>query len=260
MDTPTTPTTSPVRAGAVTGLAIIGFIALVVLGLWLAVYAARYVPEAVDGLGAAVGSVGSMFTSKPESGLAVVPTSTSTLPFDGGTPSAVPPPATTSPTTTYVAPKPSAPAPVYYHTVQTTYPTPGSTPIPVSRTYSGLADLTVSITDVGYIDSDGRFVVDSSVDDDQELAAQILVVNTGTNKTGSWKIKVTFPTSSNRAFTETDTMQSLEPDQPLPITVSLSRGDPRTGTNRITVEVDSDDDVNESNEHNNDDSVSVTVR
>ena len=258
-----TGTTTPARQAALTGLAVIGFIALVVLGLWLAVYAARSIPVIGDGIGAAATYIGAMFTPEPEPGLAVVPSASTTIPF-GGTASSTPAatstsasPATGAPVPT--TPRPAAPAPIYYRTVQTTYPTPGSTAIEVPRTYSGLPDLIISSISVGYIDSDGDFVADSSIRRNQELAAEILVVNTGTNKTGSWKIKVTVPTEDSRTSSETDTMQSLEPNQPLPITLILSRGDPRVGTNQITVVVDSDKDVAESNENNNTDSASITV-
>ena len=251
---------SSARRAAVTGLAIVGFIALVVLGLWLAVSLARSLSGG-GGLGAAADYVGSMFTPRPNTSLSVVPTASTTIPFGDTTVSTTTDesretPATTTPTTT----KQTAPAPTYYRTVTTTYPVTGATRIPATKTtYSGKPDLIVTIVDVGYTDSDGDFVPDSTIGRSDDLAAVILVTNIGTDKTGPYDIEVTVPTSSDSTFTRTETMDSLEPNQPVTIDLKLSKGRPRVGTHDITITVDPDDDINESKENNNTDSAEITV-
>ena len=63
----------PARQAAANGLAIVGFIALIALGLFLAVSASRFVPGIVNGLGSAAVYLGSVFT--PGSPAPVVSTS-----------------------------------------------------------------------------------------------------------------------------------------------------------------------------------------
>src|SRR3989338_5301903 len=67
--------TPATRSVAATGLAVLGFVAIVAAGMWLAVYSSRYVPAVVNGAGSAAGYLGSGFTRSPAS-LSVVPSST----------------------------------------------------------------------------------------------------------------------------------------------------------------------------------------
>lgn len=258
-------TDTPLKRASVAGLAVVGFVALVIVGLWLALWVAQLL-TGPGGLGAVATYVGSWFSPGPSSTLAVVPSGTTTIPFGGGEGTSTSAMASSTPATTTPA-KPAhtatGPAPVYYRTVETTYPVPGATRIPAGTsnpTYSGLPDLAVSLVNPGYVDSSGTFHASSTISSSDELAAEILVVNLGTNKSGPWTIKVTVPTSSNGAFTHTETMDSLDPNQPVTIDLRLSAGHPRSGTNDITVEVDPDNKIAESNEANNTKSAPITVR
>ena len=253
-----------------TGLAIVGFIALIVLGLWLAIYSARYVSSVGGGLGSAATYVGSMFEPNPPPTLGVVPAATTTISFGDDTSSSttsvtsVATTTTTSRSTTHTTPvsKSTSLTPIQYRTITTTYPTPGSTRIQTSgtKTYSGFPDLTVSISAVGYIDSNGKFVTDSTIDHANALAAEILVTNIGTNKTGPWTIEVGAPSSSNASLTHTETMDSLDPNQPVYIDLQLSKGRARIGTDEITVTLDPDHQIVESNENNNSATASIVVQ
>jgi len=234
------------RTAAVNALAVVGFLALVFIGIVLAIYAARYIPEAVS----------SLFTVSNDN-LTIVPTMT--FPAATTTPATVATTtapmfthsATTTATTTKPATKPAAPV-VGYTTVTTTYPTPGSTQVPVPVTYSGLPNLTVSIQAVGYIDTNGVFVSQRNSDNNNDFAAKILVTNNGTNKTGTWEIETIMPTEHDSTFEHTENMVSLEPGATLPLTLRLTRGTLRASDNdQLQVTVDSGNDVVESNENDN---------
>ena len=53
------------RETAVRVLAVVGFVALVAISMWLAVYATRFVPPVVNGIGEATAYLGSVFTRAP---------------------------------------------------------------------------------------------------------------------------------------------------------------------------------------------------
>jgi subtilase family serine protease len=126
--------------------------------------------------------------------------------------------------------------------------------------YTGLANLTVSITAVGYINDNGDFVADSTIDHDQRLAVKILVTNTGTNKTGEWRIHTVVPTRTDSTFEHDENEPNLEPNGILPLTLTLERGQPHIGDDeKISVEVDTDNDVDESNENDNDATATISV-
>src|SRR5437588_318447 len=99
-------TSNPARRSAMVGLAVVGFIALIALGIWLAVSSARYVPGAVGGLGSAATYLGSIFTPAPNPSLSVVPTA-STTPFSEAstTPAAATSTAATTTETSSTKPK-----------------------------------------------------------------------------------------------------------------------------------------------------------
>jgi subtilase family serine protease len=251
---------TPARRAFVTSLAVVGFIALVVLGLWLAVYLARSL-SGEGGLGAVADYIGAMFTPRTDPALSVVPTASTTISFgESTTTDASAGTGATSTATTTAKKTVAATYPTYYRTATTTYPVTGATRVRTTPTYTGNPDLIVTIVSVGYINSSGDFVASSTIDDSDDLAAVILVTNIGTNKSGPWDIKVSVPTSSDATFTRTETMASLEPSQPVTIDLKLTKGTPRTGTNDIIVTVDPDNDIVESKETNNAATKSITVK
>ena len=260
---PTGPT--PARQAATTGLAVVGFIALVVLGIWLAIALARYVPSVFDGsLGAYVGSIfttGSATTTLPSS-LAVVPTSSTTIPFGNSTAS------TSSASSTLVAAPASparttynsGPAPVYYRTVTTSYPTPGSTPVLQGpATYHGLPDLTIKIQAVGYLtgSSANSFIVSSVVPSGMQPAVEFTITNIGTNVAPVSRFFASIPTRTNQRY-ESATQQAINPGDSIQYVLGFTQA--TTGANQtISVTANFDGAVRESNVNNNTATARITI-
>lgn len=246
------------REAAVNTLAVVGFIALVGAGIWLAIYSTRFVPAAVDRIGTAAVYLGSLFTpSKDEDpGVTVVPTETATTTIPFGT-------ATTTPATPEPEPAvPPKPAPKPAVT-----PAPGvttTTTVQIDGTATpaalyGLPDLTIRVTAVGYLNTSSvdSFIEASRVPSGKRPAVKFTVGNAGTNRTGAWRLEAKIPT--RRAFTYTSTAQeSLQPGDTVDYTLGFDQAD--RGTDQtITLTLDSRDQVDESNESNNTARANVTV-
>lgn len=255
MEITTTTTTGPNRRQAtITALAGVGFVALLLVGIMLAIYSARFVPKTVSRLGAAAVSLSSIFTPADNAQLEVVPVATTTT-------------AIVSTTATSTATSPglvatnlgNTPASTGVTTAgaQTTATFPiGGTVTPV---LSGKSDLYVTITQVGYLkNSDSSsFVATTNIPDGENVAAKFTVINIGTNATGSWSFEARIPTSSSYKF-NSPVQQSLLPNERIEYVLGFDRA--QTGTNKtITITVDDDNNVSESNENNNSDTATVTI-
>ena len=250
--TTTTIEQTPSRRAAINALAVVGFIVLLIIGIALAVWSARYVPKAVSRIGSAAVSLSSVFRGHDQGSAQLAVVSTSTLPFEG--------PIVTIPAATTTVPSgtshigTSATAGTATHSVTTTTVTK---PAPLY----GNADLTVTITHVGYLnrgsDTDS-FIASNNVPDGKEGAVQFTVANNGTNSTGAWEFKAEIPTSPSLNYTS-PTQPSMNPGDRIEYTLGFDRT--KSGDNReITITVDSGKDVNESNENNNEDSENVDIR
>ncbi|MEN9561730.1 MAG: hypothetical protein RIQ56_1003, partial [Candidatus Parcubacteria bacterium] len=237
---------SPNRRAAVNGLAVVGFIALVFAGMGLAIYAARFVPTAVNQLASASVFFSSVFAPSNEgTGLEVVPNSETVIPFDqtpegeiaGTVGTTTDTPVEEEPATDIVASTP-APGP------KTTTQIPVTVSVP--QTPYGKADLTVTITAVGYLDkgtNTDSFKSASNVPVGKRGAVKFVVTNIGTNVTGSWKFKAVLPTSPNYTFTSPG-QSSLKPNDRVEYVLGFDRT--RKGDNReIEITVDSAKDVEE---------------
>lgn len=254
-----TENSSPTKSAAVTGLAIAGFIALIALGIGLAVYSARFVPSAVGGLGSAATYLGSLFAPAESPGLAVVPPGSTTTPsFSTGTST---PAATTTP--------PSAPAAA----ATTPTPTPSANPAPVTpmpgpqttTTYGnprpapyGLPDLATTIIGVGYANTTdfNGFVASSTIKKGAMGSVKFRVANVGTNVSGVWSFTVTLPTNpySVRTFPG---QASLNPGDSVEFVLSFT--ELSTGTQTISVNADPDRLIGESVETNNAGTAQITI-
>jgi hypothetical protein len=117
-------------------------------------------------------------------------------------------------------------------------------------------DLTVKIIDVGILGSNNQFYYDNSPDDNDTIAVRFEVQNIGSSYTGGWRFEADLPTEDNDTF-RSNTQNSLAPGEIRQFTIGFDN--PDTGSNNITIEVDSDDDVNENSESNNDDSERIYV-
>ena len=249
--TTTTEHTQPTRRAAINGLAVVGFIALVFIGITLAIYAARYVPETVSRLGSANVYFSSLFGGdEGDNDLEVVPGDSVPLPTDETATStdssvATSTEGTVNPDTTPVTPRPGTPTTV-------------TVPVTVPQTLYGKADLTVRVTETGYLRSanTNSFVKDNEVPEGERPAIKFRVTNVGTNKSGTWNFEAKLPTTSSYTY-KSSNQQSLMPGQFIDFTLGFDRA--KDGENRISLEIDSQDDVDESNERNNTTSVEIEV-
>ncbi|HEX8946702.1 MAG TPA: CARDB domain-containing protein [Candidatus Paceibacterota bacterium] len=271
----TTPTGDPaVRQNVIKGLAIVGFVALVVAGITLAIYLGRYIPKAVNGLGSAAVSLSQVFSPAPSTPVATT-TATSTATTTPVVTSSTTPAGGTTPIV--VGTNPSGlpgiipiPVPVITPgpTTQHTYPigtggttggtgTSTTTPIPV--TLHGLPDLTTHIIATGYMTSTSTtsFVASSTIPHGARVAVKFSIRNDGTNVTGPWSFTASIPTQTNFVF-ESPVQQSLRPGEHIDYILGFDQAVP--GTNQpISITADAKHQVAESNENNNSASANVKI-
>ncbi len=228
------------RRAAVNALALVGFIALLIIGVGLAIYSARFIPNIASRFGGAAVSLSSIFNRNETPALEVV-TATTTLPIEA--PVTV---ATTTATTTAVTTTPPVkrPNPGQSTTVTSVVSTPVAP--------YGNADLTVLSARTGYLTTPGNtatFVASSNVPFGSSGAIQFTVTNTGTNYTGSWAFNVDVPTSPAQNFSSGN-QSSLAPGDSIDYVLGFDRGN--GGANRlITITLDPNNQVIEKNEGNN---------
>ncbi len=255
METTTIKTTSTDRRAAVNGLAIVGFIVLIIIGMILAVYAARFVPKAISGVGsAAVYLSGQVFSSDEDTDgeLVVVPPA-ETVPFGDETPAA-----TSTPEAPAAPATPGSPAPAG-GTSQPGAPVVTAVQVPASTNYRGDADLVVENVRTGYMtssDSD-TFRASNDVPDGERGAVRFAIANRGTNV--SERFEFDFRINTSPSISETYKVnRELRPGERIEYTLWFDRvrgNDDRT----ITIEADSDKDVDESNERNNERTVRIDI-
>ncbi len=256
--TTTTVNQNPSRRAAINTLAVVGFIALIIIGIGLAIYSARYIPIAMSRVGTAAVSLSQVFRpAHQDPALQVVSLASTTLPIenDEATSTAsttlILPAATTTPVKTTQSGTTSTSGAT--HTVVTTTTTTRPAPY-------GLADLAVTVTAVGYLDNGttDSFIPSTSIPYGKTGAVKFTVTNPGTNVTGSWSFRADVPTSPTFSFTS-PVQQSLTPGDQIDYTLGFDRG--LQGNNRvITITLDPTNSVLESNENNNSASGSVTVQ
>ncbi len=248
------------RRAAVNALALVGFIALILIGIVLAIYAVRYVPKLVSDLGAGV-SLSSIFHDGEDDQNAAleVVTSTSSLPVIGIQVSTT----TDSSDSDDEKNAPSSSdnggsrgtgsAGTGTYTVTTV-----TTQTPINP--HGDPDLAVTITGVGYLRDDGEtdtFVSSGEVPDNKDGAVRFTVTNKGTNVSGRWKFEAKVPSSPSQTF-ESPYQDSLKPGDRIDFVLGFEDG--REGNNRdITITVDPDDRIDESNERNNEAERSIDI-
>lgn len=244
-----TSNTSGNRQAALTALAAVGFLALVAFGIYLAVYSARFVPGAVSSLDSAAVSLASIFSPAATSSIAVVggSTSSTTISFGDGT-------STTAATTTSSKPGtvPTTPGPK----TSGTYPIGGTSP----ANYYGLADLSVTVTQVGYLTTAtaDSFVAATVVPHGYRPAVKFTVKNIGTNVAGAWAFSANIPTSIGNTYQST-TQQSLNPGDSIDYTLGFDQA--LIGTNEpITIRVNYNNAIAESNTANDVITANVTVQ
>jgi len=215
-------------------VAIIGFILVAVLGIAIAIYASRFVPGALSGLAGAGAYVSNLFIleepdretveeeSEEEEVVEEEPEET--------------PVATSTPVRPVINPRPSTPV------------------------YSGLSDLTVNITDVGYCTTGAQnsLVSSSRVPEGARYGGvRFTVTNGGTNVSGPWAFSIETAASPSD-FYEYAGQASLAPGQSTIGTMCFPRGT-HENDGEVTVIVDSQNRITEINERNNEASEDLDI-
>lgn len=250
---------TPSRQAAINGLAVVGFIALVAAGIWLAVYSTRFVPTVVNRIGVAAVYLGSVFTPADGPALSVVPSLTASTTILFGTASSSTP-ATTATTPTPVKPKPIATTPGIE--TSSTYPMSGTGSTP---TLSGLPDLVTTINAVGYSATSSTessavrksFVASSTVPVGFRPAVKFTIKNIGTNVTGQWRFNASIPTQTAYLY-YSPFQQSLNPGDSIDYTLGFDQA--IAGSNKmISVSANFDRVIAESDFNNNNASAQLTI-
>lgn len=239
------------RGTAVHVLAVVGFVALVALSMWLAVYSTRFVPQVVNGIGSAAVYLGSVFTRAPadtSSATVSTPAASTTIQIGGEEEAPTEHPATAK-TKSSAATAGAASNSVYQIGTST----------PQGAALSGLPDLITVIDAIGYLTSTSTssFIASSTVPGGSRVAVRFTIRNVGTNTTGAWRWSASIPTESAYIY-QSQPQQSLLPGDRIEYTLGFDqaiRGFERT----ISVSANFDRAVAESNPNNNSASAKITV-
>jgi hypothetical protein len=244
---------SPSRQATVNGLAVAGFIALTVAGIWLAVYSTRFVPTVIGRIGSAAVYLGSVFTPSSNPSLSVVPNASSTIISFGESTS------TLSASTTPVTPEPAAQkptAPIAGTKTDNVYQISGATTTP---TVAGLPDFIVIIKAIGYLASTATesFVASSTVPNGNRPAVMFTIKNVGTNATGPWRFSASIPTQTAYIY-QSQLQQSLNPGDSIDYTLGFDEAN--EGANQmVSITANFDHAVIESNSNNDSASANLTI-
>lgn len=241
---------TPARQATITSLAVVGFVALVVAGIWLAVYSTRFVPTVVNRVGSAAVYLGSVFTQTPKPSLSVVqtPVASTTISF-GTTSSTIPTPVTQYPRQKQI------PTTIGEKT-NGTYQISGTT---TTNSFSGLPDLVVTINSIGYLatSSAESFVASSTVPAGSRPAVRFAIKNIGTNATGQWRFSASIPTQSAYLY-YSPFQQSLNPGDSIDYTLGFDQANRGSGQT-VSVSANFDRAVTESNYSNNNTSTNLVI-
>lgn len=246
-------TDTPTRGAAVYGLAIVGFIALVALGIWLAVYATRFVPGVANRIGGAAVYLGSVFTKAPSPALSVVPTpptATTTLSSEASS---------TAPTSIVI---PSSPTPSKRTTPTAGEKTGGAYQIrsaPAAPALSGLPDFVVDIGAIGYLatTSAESFIASSTVPTGSRPAVKFTIKNIGGSPSGSWRWSASIPTQTAYIY-QSQPQQPLAPGDSIDYTLGFDQSN-KGADQTISITANFDHAVAESDANNNSASAKLTV-
>ena len=250
---------SQTKKAAVGGLAVVGFIALILIGIATAIYAASFLPKAIGKLSSANVYLSGLVQPNDNNNTlqAVQPTT----PFvDSPAPTSIPlSPATSTssllpteqPTTvpTYTPPATQPTKPVYTAPATPTYT---RVQVPSTPNYYGLADLVTTITGVGYLRTNGdtnSFIAASTVPSGYQGAVRFVIANRGTNVSPSWDFRASLPGAGNSSDYRSDSQRSLKPGDSIVFTMGFDST--TRGSDTVRIEADSSDRISESNESNN---------
>ncbi len=231
----------PVKGAAITALAVVGFVALLIVGVALAIYSSRYVPEAVSKLTSGVGS-----SEHSPNTLSVVTASSTPSTSDE---------LLTVNTTTLTPP-------ASIGSVATSIPAntnSGELQASAHQSLYGLPDLATTIIATGYLSgpSTSSFVPSNIVPPGALPAVKFSIANDGTNATGPWNFLAEIPSMGKQVF-NSPIESSLNPGDHTVFTLGFNQAIPGP-SQTITVIADPNDNIVESNEGNNSAAAAVTI-
>ncbi len=255
----TTKTVKSPKSIAVNTLAIVGFLALIFIGIGLAIYSSQFVPTAVTKLSsnshstAPVGTVSTSYTTIPFSN---TPATTTTIASNAPAPSYGAAPSYATSTTTYTNPSSYTSTPSSYGTnYSTRYPASAG----AAHALYGLPDLATNIVATGYLTNGpgSAFVASPIVPVGAVAAIQFTIANDGTNSTGAWNFIAQIPTDNGYTYTS-PTEGNMNPGDHTLYTLSFDQVPP--GQNEpVRVIADPNNYLQESNEANNIGIATLTV-
>ena len=257
-------TETPASKTAVNGLAVVGFLALVVAGMWLAVYSTRFVPTVVNRIGSAAVYLGSVFTPAPEPTLSVISTPVASTTISFGTASSTVSTSTTTTTVVTTAATNLSTSAIPPKKIPITAGTKTSGTYQIGGTATavtpyGLPDLAVTISAIGYFAtaSDDSFVTSQTVPAGNRPAVKFTIKNIGTNWTGTWRFSASIPTQTTYVY-QSDPQQSLAPGDSIDYVLGFDRANIGSEQN-ILITANFDNMVADSNPNNNSISTAVTT-
>ena len=245
-------TMAPSRQAAINGLAVVGFVALVAAGIWLAIYSTRFVPTVVNRIGSAAVYLGSVFTPADEPALSVVPNPTASTTISFGNASSTVSTNTTSKVTAPAKPKPAATTPG--EKTDGTYQIGGT-----ANVLSGLPDFSITIVAVGYLatTSADSFVATSTVPSGSRSAVKFTIKNVGTNVSGQWRFSASIPTQVSYIY-QSQLQQSLNPGDSIEYVLGFDQAN-RGSNQTVSVSANFDRAVAETDYSNNNASANLTI-
>lgn len=248
--------TTQTRAAVVNGLAIVGFIALISAGVWLAVYSTRFVPAVVGRVGSAAVYLGSVFTPASEPSLSVVPTG-EIIPFIEAS-STISTSASSTIAVATTTPKPVAKPVAPTAGKKTTSTIALGDAAPTATSLSGLPDLIVKITTTGYMaTSSNAFTASSTIPAGSRPAINFTIKNIGTNVSGAWRFSAAIPTQTSYIY-ESPAQQTLAPGDSIEYTLGFDQA--TSGANQtVSITANFDNAIKESSSTNNTASTTITV-
>ena len=260
---------SPIPKGVLQGLAIVGFVALIIAGILLAIYASRFVPTAAEGLSSAAVSFSQIFTPSKPSTLSVVPnlstiTATSTVSKEtnaGHTSrNKTAPHKISSVAKTHSLAKKHTATKIFHPIQKAGKQTTSKYLIHGKRVaLHGLPDLVTHISAVGYLTSTSTssFVAAPTIPFGTRVAVKFTITNIGTNVAAPWSFSASIPTQVNYIFNSV-AQQPLNPGDHIDYLLSFDHAN--MGTNQtISVTANPKHTITESNFTNNSAAESVTV-
>lgn len=264
METPINNQINKSRAGTVTkqvainSLAVVGFITIISVGVWLAVYSVRFIPTISTRASAAAVYLGSIFkepkkTSLPEGIASTQETKEAkeqdkeqpTVSKDVSKETTNPEPKVTPEVSNQIEPG----ATTAGEKTSSTYQIGGSTKNVIAP--NGLPDLTVKIIAVGYMTttSTDSFVANKKVPAGNRPAVRFTIENIGTNKSGEWRFNASIPAQNAYLF-QSPPQQSLNPGESIDYTLGFDESN--KGINQtISISANFDRAIKESNVENN---------